>query len=65
MAEQWEKVEASSDIQKYLRGTHTLWSRVVDGQYIFTVLPNGITPQPNDGGYYTISAALKTKGMAS
>lgn len=60
---QWEQMPVSSDTSKYLRGTHKLWSRLADGEHIFTVRPINETPGPNDGGYMSIAAALKVKGM--
>lgn len=60
----WERVVISAETAKYLRGTHDLWSRIADGEHIFTVLPKGTEPGANDGGYYDIASALKVKGMA-
>jgi hypothetical protein len=37
----------------------------MDSEHIFTVRPNGETPGSDDGGYYSIASALKTKGMMS
>ena len=59
----WHKTDISAETAKYLRGTHTLWSRIADGEHIFTVRPNGEVPGPNDGGYASIAAALTVKGM--
>lgn len=59
----WEQMQVSPDTGKYLRGTHKLWSRLLDGEHIFTVRPNGEIPGENDGGYRSINAALKVKGM--
>jgi hypothetical protein len=48
----------------YLRGTHKVWTRrLEDGKQIFTVLPNDKEPGEDDGGYYSIDAALTQKGM--
>jgi len=62
---QWEKVNGlSAETEQYLRGrTHSLWSCIRDNEHIFTVRPNGETPGANDGGYRSINAALKVKGM--
>jgi hypothetical protein len=43
--------------------THTVWGRIADGERIFTALRNGVTPRDGDGGYYTIEAALRQKGL--
>lgn len=43
--------------------THTLWSRLMNGEHIFTALRKGTTPAPDDGGYRSIDAALRQKGM--
>jgi hypothetical protein len=60
---QWETMLVSAETAAYLRGTHKLWSRLFDGEHIFTCLPNDVTPGANDGGYMSIHAALKVKGM--
>ena len=59
----WEKMEVSATTEKYLRGTHTLWSRILDGKHIFTVRLKGETPNDMDGGYFSIDSALIVKGM--
>jgi hypothetical protein len=59
----WEQMVLSGETAAYLRSTHKLWSRLFDGEHVFTVLPNGQKPGNDDGGYYTIAAALKAKGM--
>lgn len=59
----WEMMQPSAGTTKYLRGTHKLWSRLFDGEHVFTVRPAGETPGANDGGYMSIDAALKVKGM--
>jgi hypothetical protein len=57
----WIRMELSS--ASYLRGTHTAWSRIADGKHIFVVHPNGETPTPTSGGYFTLAAAFKVKGF--
>jgi hypothetical protein len=60
----WERVIIQSpELFGYLRGTHSIWSRLKDGEHLFIVMLNGQEPQEDDGGYYSIAAALKTKGM--
>jgi hypothetical protein len=62
--ERWEKMtQLSPATSQFLRNTHRLWWRLDNGQHLFLVLPLHITPADNDGGYYSIDAALKTKGM--
>lgn len=51
----WENVVTYKD--------HSVWSRIADGQLIYVVMPNGQTPAPDAGGYFTIQAALKLKGL--
>lgn len=60
---QWEKTDISSQTVTYLCGSHTLWSRLLDGEHIFTARPNGERPGESDGGYYTIAAALEKEGL--
>jgi hypothetical protein len=60
---QWHRTEVSTETSRFLRGTHTLWSRIMDGEHIFTVRPNGEVPNYGDGGYFSIASALKVKGM--
>jgi hypothetical protein len=60
----WEKVFVCAETAKYLRGTHELWSRLLDGEHVFTVVLIGHQPGPNDGGYNSIASALAVKGMA-
>jgi hypothetical protein len=62
---QWEQMQPIWETAKYLRGTHKLWSRLFDGEHIFTVRPIGEQPGDNDGGYRSIDAALKVKGLLS
>jgi hypothetical protein len=59
----WSEFKVTTETAKYMRGTHTLWSRIFDGEHVFTVRPIGETPSDNDGGYYTTNAALQVKGM--
>lgn len=59
----WERIETSEGMLRFLRGTHSLFSRLADGEHIFTILPVGQTPGEHDGGYRSIYAALKTKGL--
>jgi hypothetical protein len=60
----WERMPIENEtMREYLRGTHSIWSRIFDGDHIFTVLANGTEPGPNDGGYLGIDAALRVKGM--
>lgn len=59
----WERVIVSKEVAVYLRGTHSLFSRLLDGERIFTIRPNGESPKEADGGYYGIYSALKAKGM--
>jgi hypothetical protein len=60
---QWERVSVSEDTMLRLRNTHYVWSRILDGERIYTVRPIGETPGENDGGYLTIHGALYVKGM--
>lgn len=67
---QWVKADVAGEQIKHipittglLRGTHTLWSRIMDGEQIYTIRPDGETPGPNDGGYRSAKTALKVKGM--
>jgi hypothetical protein len=55
----WERLLGASSAPS----THRIWSRLLDGEHIFTVLPDGKEPGPNDGGYRSIDAALRQKGM--
>ncbi len=59
----WERMTVSAEVGKYLSDTHSIWSRLFDGEHVFTVLLNSKEPGPNDGGYRSIDAALKVKGM--
>lgn len=59
----WSKVEVSLETAKFLRGTHLLYSRIADGEHIFTASPLGKEPNQGDGGYRSIDSALKAKGM--
>jgi hypothetical protein len=59
----WEWMDITEATLKPLRGTHSLWSRLMDGEHIFTVMRNGVTPRDGDGGYRSIDAALRQKGM--
>lgn len=61
--EQWHQVNLPPEKAKYLRGTHYVWSRMADSKQIFVVLPVGEQPATGDGGYFSIVAALKVKGM--
>lgn len=61
----WERLTVSDTLHKYLRGTYHAWARTMDGERIFTVRMIGETPGVGDGGYYSVSAALKAKGMMS
>ena len=62
---QWEKMQVSAETAVHLRGTHQLWSRLIEGDHCFTVLLIGKEPGPNDTGYASIKAALQVKGMWS
>ncbi len=56
----WEKTDLSYDTAKYLRGTNTMWSRLMNGEHFFTVLPNGMMPVNGATvGYHGITDALK------
>lgn len=59
----WEKMDLQAETAKYLRGTHTMYSRISDDEHIFLVLPNGQLPYDTYGGYYSIATALQVKGM--
>ena len=59
----WERMPVTEATYKPLRGTHSLWSRLLDGEQTFKVILNTQTPSGNDGGYRSIDAALKVKGM--
>lgn len=62
-ATQWTRTRIANPIQPTKRATHYLWQREVDGKVIFTVLSKDTQPGPNDGGYYSVEAALKIKGL--
>lgn len=57
MGSEWTIVETTK------RGTHRIWTRICDGDPIFTVRPIDETPMPGDGGYASIESALAVKGM--
>jgi hypothetical protein len=60
----WERMtRREASVAGLLSGTHTLWSCSISGERIFTVLPNGETPTQETGGYISVDAALKAKGM--
>lgn len=59
--EGWTRLEAYLSLTAYR--THDIWARMADGETIFAVIPKGKTPGEHDGGYKTIDAALKVKGM--
>lgn len=64
MTTQWEKMEVSADMALKLKDRgYAIWSRLMDGEHIFTVRSVAETPSEGDGGYRSISAALKTKGL--
>lgn len=60
---QWGRMQPGREMSKFLRGTHSIYSRLLDGDHIFTVLPNGKTPSAGDGGYFDLYTAFKAKGM--
>ena len=60
----WERLPINEAVMmRLLRGTHYAWSRLFDGEHVFTVRPRGETPAPTDGGYRSLDAALRVKGM--
>mgnify|MGYP003510442262 CR=1 FL=1 len=65
MSTSWERLPVNDTLRQYLKGTHILWSRIMDGDHIFTVRPVGETPGDADGGSYSIASAFKSKGMMS
>lgn len=64
MTTQWEKMEVSADMALKLKDRgYAIWSRLMDGEHIFTVRPVTEEPGTGDGGYRSVAAALKTKGL--
>lgn len=61
---QWERVSVSATTAMYLRGTHTLWSRLMNGEHYFAAVPS--LTEPINGktvGYLHIADALKAEGL--
>jgi len=62
---QWEKASISFGTAKYLRGTFTMWSRLMNGEQFFTALPNSTEPVNSATvGYHGIADALKAAGLS-
>lgn len=60
----WEKMSVSSTTALFLRGTHTLWSRLMNGEHFFAVLPNGYDAVNGQTlGYHSIADAFKAEGL--
>ncbi len=59
----WEQIPTSEGLFHYLRDTHKVFSRLFEGELIYKVMPTGQTPGANDGGYGSISVAIKVKGL--
>jgi hypothetical protein len=61
----WEKMDASASTAKYLcSGAYTLWSRLMNGEQFFTVLPRDA--EPINGltfGHHSIADALKAERL--
>ena len=60
----WEKAIVGEGTYKYLCGTYTLWSRLMNGEHFFAVLPSTI--EPINGmtvGYHSIADALKAEHL--
>lgn len=62
---QWEKMSGlSMTTVLLLRGTYTLWSRLMNGEHFFAVLPNGYDAVNGQTlGYHGIADALKAEGL--
>jgi hypothetical protein len=61
---QWEKMSVSETTTLFLRGTHTLWSRLMNGEHFFCVLPNRIPPVNGlTLGYHSIADAFKAEEL--
>lgn len=43
---------------------HKAWSRKIDGEEVFTILPNGETPKNADGGYLNLTDIMDLKGLS-
>jgi hypothetical protein len=62
----WEKMAAGAGTNKLLKGTHTLWSRLMNGEHFFCALPKHIPPVNGlTLGYKGIADALKAAGLSS
>jgi hypothetical protein len=59
----WHKMELGWESAKYLRESHTAYARLLDGEHIFVILPDGQFPSEGNGGYYSLAAAFKAKGL--
>jgi hypothetical protein len=60
----WEKMSVSFSTSQYLRGTHTLWSRLMNGDHFFAALPNRVEPiNGQTMGHHHIADALKAEGL--
>lgn len=59
----WKAIPTSDTLYRYVQASHRVWSRMADGEHIFTVRPINETPGSGDGGYASIAAALKVKGL--
>ena len=61
---QWEKMPVSSGTAVFLRGTHVLWSRLMNGELFFAVLPKGYDAVNGQTvGYHSIALALKAEQL--
>ena len=60
----WEKMPVGAETAKFLRGTHTLWSRLMNGELFFAALPNGYDAVNGQTvGYHSIALALKAEKL--
>jgi hypothetical protein len=60
----WEKMTVSPEMLLFLRGTHSLWSRLMNGEHFFAALPNGYDAVNGQTvGYHHISDAMNAEGL--
>jgi hypothetical protein len=59
----WERLEVGAETLKFLRFEYVIWSCLRDGEHIFRVEREGVYPSPYAGGYRSIDAALRQKGL--
>ena len=61
---QWEKMPVGEGTARFLRGTHALWSRLMNGELFFAALPNGYDAVNGQTvGHHSIALALKAEGL--